>query len=276
VRRSRLERCQPIVSHNCTRNFALAVMLCLCLPAFARDGASEANELLSARDSGLLTDWRIVGPFGVHPSNDFDRLWAPERDHLSKPSYGSRKVEFLQFVDGEVKLPSYVARKGVFYASSQVYIHSAGDWRLFLESSGTLAVFIDGEKVLTRDDRHVSPPTSLRSDLILARGDHRVLVKFLNGAVPFRLAIMAPTGGLRPHPNIPSVHASDSGYASAALHYGEGDFAAPAQTLSALLEGHPSASAHCLLAGAIPHEPMTEADTAADKKGLAFARLSPA
>ncbi len=277
----RLRWCQSIVRYSCTRNFAHAVsavslMLCLCLPALARDSAPELKELMSARESGLLTDWRIVGPFGLHPSIDFDRRWAPERDHIGKPGYGSRKVEFFQFSDGQVKLPSSLARDGVFYACSQVYLHSAGDWRLFLESAGTLAVFIDGEKVLTRDDRHALPSTSLRSDLTLARGKHRVLVKFLNGAVPFRLAIMAPTGGLRPHPNIPSVHASDSGYASAALHYGEGDFAAPAQTLSALLEGHPSASAHCLLAGAIPHEPMTEADTAADKKGLAFARLSPA
>ena len=101
------------------------------------------------------------------------------------------------------------------------------------------------------------------------------MVKFLNGAVPFRLAIMAPTGGLRPHPNIPSVHASDSGYASAALHYGEGDFAAPAQTLSALVQGRPSAAARLLLASSLPHEPMTWVDTAGNKKSLAFAKLAP-
>jgi hypothetical protein len=165
--------------------------------------------------------------------------------------------------------------RGVFYACSQVYLHAAGDWRLFLESAGTLAVFIDGAKVLTRDDRHALPSTSLRSDLTLSRGQHRILVKFLNGAVPFRLAIMAPTGGLRPHPNIPSVHASDSGYASATLHYGEGDFAAPTQTLSALVHGHPSASAQLLLAGSLPHEPMTGEDIAGNKKSLAFAKLSP-
>lgn len=217
--------------YNCTRNFALAVslMLCLCLPALTQDSAPELNELMSARESGLLTDWRVVGPFGLHPSTDFDRQWAPERDQIRRSGYGTRKVEFFQFVDGQVKLPNLV-RSGVFYASSEVYVRSAGDWRLFLESGGTLAVFIDGEKMLTRDDRHASQPTNIRSDLILSRGDHRVLVKFLNGAVPFRLAIMAPTGGLRPHPNIPNVHASDSGYASAALHYWEGDFAAAAQT----------------------------------------------
>ena len=152
-------------------------MLCLCLPALARDSAPELKELMSARESGLLTDWRIVGPFGLHPSIDFDRRWAPERDHIGKPGYGSRKVEFFQFSDGQVKLPSSLARDGVFYACSQVYLHSAGDWRLFLESAGTLAVFIDGEKVLTRDDRHALPSTSLRSDLTLARGKHRVLVK---------------------------------------------------------------------------------------------------
>lgn len=204
-------------------------MICLCLPALARDRAPELNELMSARESGLLTDWRVVGPFGLHPSFDFDRQWAPERDQIRRSGYGIRKVEFFQFADGQVKLPANLVRSGVFYASSHVYVRSAGDWRLFLESGGTLAVFIDGEKVLTRDDRHALQPTNLRSNLTLSRGDHRILVKFLNGAAPFRLAIMAPTGGLRPHPNIPNVHASDSGYASAALHYWEGDFAAVVQ-----------------------------------------------
>jgi hypothetical protein len=204
-------------------------MLCLCLSALALQGASELNELMSARESGLLTDWRVVGPFGLHPLIDFDRQWAPERDYIGKASYGSRKVDFFQFADGQVKLPPDLARHGVFYASSQVYVRSTGDWRLFLESGGTLAVFIDGEKVFTRDDRRAPQPTSLRSSVTLSRGDHRVMVKFLNGAVPFRLAIMAPTGGMRPHPNIPSIHAEDSGYASAALHYPDGDSAAAAQ-----------------------------------------------
>jgi len=176
---------------------------------------------MSARESGLLTDWRIVGPFGVDPSSDFDRQWLPERDQVGKSSYSSRKVESFQFADGQVKLPSRLARDGVFYAASEVYLRSAGEWRLFLESTGTLTVFIDGVNVLTRDDRQVAQPTTLRTDLTLTRGDHRVVVKFLNGNVPFRLAIMAPTGGLRPHPNIPSFHPSDEDYASAALHYKE-------------------------------------------------------
>ena len=203
-----------------TRNSALALslLLVLCLSVLAQSGASEMSELTSARESGLLTDWRIVGPFGLHTAADFDRQWAPERDHISKSSYGSRKVESFQFANGQVKLPSSIACDGVFYAASQVYLRSTGVWRVFLESAGTLEVFIDGEKVLTRDDRQGEQPTSLRGNVKLARGDHRVLVKFLNGTVPFRLAVMAPTGGLRPHPNIPSFRASDSQYASAALH----------------------------------------------------------
>ena len=191
------KRGESIVRYGCIRNFALAVslMICLCLPALARDSAPELNELMSARESGLLTDWRVVGPFGLHPSFDFDRQWAPERDQIRRSGYGTRKVELFQFANGQVKLPANLVRSGVFYASSQVYVRSAGDWRLFLESGGTLAVFIDGEKVLTRDDRHALQPTNLRNNLTLSRGDHRILVKFLNGAAPFRLAIMAPTGG---------------------------------------------------------------------------------
>ncbi len=198
--------------------FVLFLLLSLCLSVLAQSGASEMSELMSARESGLLTDWRVVGPFGLHTAAAFDRQWAPERDHIRKSSYGSRKVEFFQFANGQVKLPSSLAGDGVFYAASQIYLRSTGEWRLFLESAGTLELFIDGEKVLTRDDRHAAQPTSLRSDVKLASGNHRVLVKFLNGTVAFRLAIMAPSGGLRPHPNIPSFRASDSQYASAALH----------------------------------------------------------
>ena len=196
----------------------------------AADGAPAINELIASRESGLLTDWRIVGPFGTHPRLDFSRTWNPERDGVAKSGYGGRKVEFFQFADGQVKLPSYLAKEGVFYASSRIYLRSEGQWRVFLESGGTLEVFIDGTKALSRDDRQGAPPQSLRTDITLAQGDHKIMVKFLPGAAPFRLAIMAPTGGLRPHPNIPNVHASDSAYVSAALHYFEGDLASAARS----------------------------------------------
>jgi tetratricopeptide (TPR) repeat protein len=222
----------------------------LALVAAAGDGAPELNELQASRDSGLLTDWRIVGPFGTRPYADFDHQWAPERDGVSKPGYAGHKVEFFQFAGGQVKLPSYLAKDGVFYGSSQVYLRSDGDWRIFLESGGTLAIFIDGKRVLLRDDRRAPRPQSLRSDLKLSRGNHQIMVKFLNAAAPFRLAIMAPTGGLRPHPNIPSLDAAGSSYVSAALHYWEGDFAGAVEALTELLRVHPSASAHFLLARA--------------------------
>lgn len=203
----------------------------LALVNAATDGAPEMNELIASRESGLLTDWRIVGPFGTHPHLDFNHTWEPERDGIKKSGYGSHKVEFFQFADGQVKLPSYFAKDGVFYALSQIYLRSDGQWRIFLESGGTLEVFIDGTKILSRDDRQGAPAQTLRTDLTLAEGDHKILVKFLSGAAPFRLAIMAPTGGLRPHPNIPNVHDSESDYVSAALHYWEGDFAPAAEGL---------------------------------------------
>ena len=97
-----IKRCASIVKYGRARNFALAVslMLCLCLSAFARDGASELNELMSARESGLLTDWRIVGPFGLHPVIDFDRQWAPERDHISKPATVRARLSFFSLPMG--------------------------------------------------------------------------------------------------------------------------------------------------------------------------------
>ena len=155
-----------------TRNSALALLLVLCLSVLAQSGATEMNELMSARESGLLTDWRIVGPFGLHPATDFDRQWAPERDYISKPSYGSRKVEFFQFADGQVKLPpdhltamasSTPPRRCIFIPQAT----GAFSWSL----RGTLAVFIDGQKVLTRDDRQCCPTdkSAKRHDAVARR-----------------------------------------------------------------------------------------------------------
>jgi hypothetical protein len=194
--------------------------VCMALPsAFAQRSKDSADldQLLISKDSGLLTDWRVVGPFGK--SSELRHVWAPERDQLRKGRYGTDRVQKFQFATGEFVLPATVKRPGIFYASSEVWLPNGGDWRLYAETAGEMIVFLDGKAVIHRNVKQKDPHTT--SEVVhLDRGTHNVLVKFTAAAAPFHLAVMPETGGLRKHNNIPSVHRSaEAEYTSAALHW---------------------------------------------------------
>lgn len=186
----------------------------------AEDGAPEFETLFQSRDSGLLTDWKIVGPLGRFPNTDFNRNFGPEQDGLKKKSYGSRPVRIVQFANGRVELPRETERNGVFYAASDVDLNSGGEWRVWVESPGTLEVFIDGKRALLKDDRAAMHPQVLWEMRRMDEGMHRVVVKFIASALPFRVAIMPPSGGVKKRNNKPGLHAGpDAEYVSVALHY---------------------------------------------------------
>lgn len=193
---------------------------CLPLPsAFAQRSkdSSDLDQLLISKDSGLLTDWRVVGPFGK--SSELRHVWAPERDQLRKGRYGADRVQKLQFATGEFVLPATIKRTGIFYASSEVWLPNGGDWRLYAETAGEMIVFLDGKPAIHRNVKQNDPHTT--SEVVhLDRGTHKVLVKFTAAAAPFHLAVMPETGGLRKHNNIPSVHRGpEAEYTSATLHW---------------------------------------------------------
>jgi hypothetical protein len=175
--------------------------------------APELDELLASKESGLLTDWRIAGPFGKY--GELEKSWAPERDQLRKTHYGDKKVETTQFPTGKFVLPERFPKKGVFYASSEVWIPNGGEWRIYAETAGTMVVFIDGKQVIERSSDKNNLSTT--SEVIhLQHGTHRVLVKFTANASPFHLAVMPQTGGLRKKNNIPDLHQKvESQYTSA-------------------------------------------------------------
>ncbi len=181
--------------------------------------SAELDQLLVSKDSGLLTDWRLVGPFGK--TADFNHIWAPERDQLSKLRYGTDRVLSLEFVTGKFELPAPAAQKprGIYYASSEVWLPNGGDWRLYAETAGEMIVFLDGKPAIHRIGKKHDLQTT--SEVVhLAHGTHRILVKFEANATPFHLAVMPETGGLPSRNNKPNIHRTpESQYTSAALHW---------------------------------------------------------
>src|SRR6476661_8955930 len=70
------------IRNGCTFNLRLALV------AAASDGAKIDLDT-AAHSSGMLTRWRIVGPFGSYNNVDLERRWPPETDRFLKPRYPS-------------------------------------------------------------------------------------------------------------------------------------------------------------------------------------------
>lgn len=221
----------------------------LALASAASDRAPELNLLEQSRDAGLITDWKVVGPFGKYALAEFDQSFAPERDQMRQMRYERRTVERVRFADGQFKLPEHYRKQGIFYAVGEVFLLNDGDWTVFLETPGLVEVRIDGESVLLRDDRQGTQPQTFRKTLRMLNGEHRVLVKFAASASPFRLAVMPPSGGLKRKNNIPLLRTTpEAEYVQAAIEYWNGDTAKVVQKTNALSIKSPSAVARLLLA----------------------------
>jgi hypothetical protein len=183
------------------------------------NSAPELDQLLAAKESGLLTDWRIAGPFGHLP--DLKRSWDPEHDQLRKLHYGDDRVVNLQFANGKFELPAKFPRNGIFYAASDIWIPNSGEWRVYAETAGSMIVFVDGKRLIQRSVQKNDLQTTSEV-LHLEHGDHRILVKFIASAAPFHLAVMPQTGGLRKRNNKPNIHeTAESQYTSAELRWPE-------------------------------------------------------
>lgn len=246
--RKALPRLRTMAATSAQRN-----ELRLALVDATEDGVPEFNLLQQSRESGLLTDWKFLGPIGKLPNIDFDKKFDPEMDGLKKNIYNGKHVEYAQFVNGKFSLPSYMRKQGVFYAASRIVLRSGGDWVLRVETPGTMKVFIDGRLVITREDRRETVPQVIVESQHIDGGEHTVMVKFVSAAAPFRIAIMAPTGVLR-RKNKPTLHAGpEAEYVSAALHYYRGDAAASVSALNGIAARRNSAPVQFALAHAWQH-----------------------
>jgi hypothetical protein len=244
-----------ITTRGATSNFLRAALV-----AAAADGIPGLSLLDLARESGLITDWRLAGPFGNYPNVAFDRVFAPEYDNLAQANYNGRVVEAFRFYDGNFNLPDYFSTAGVFYAASDLNVAAAGEYGLRAESGGTMEIFVDGASVLKKDDRWRATPEIVWTTLRLSPGAHKLLVKFQSTASPFRVALIAGSDRHGPAANAnpastagsaaPALAEPESFYVSAALRFWMGDYDAAIAQLNALQKKFPSAALDFLLAKA--------------------------
>jgi len=176
----------------------------------------ETDQLLQSHESGLVTDWKLLGPYGKHPQSDFRRAWAPERKKKQKADAGD-ECTTLRFSNGQFVLPPSAA-EGVYYARAYMYLFSEGDWNVWAESANAIQIFVDDVPVLLRPGAEQDTMHAVHESVHLSRGKHSILAKFVREAAPFRVAVMPPTGGLRQKHNVPVYEiAPESLVLSAAL-----------------------------------------------------------
>src|SRR4051794_1289647 len=192
------------------------------LIAAANDGLPGLDRAALAHDSGLLTDWRIAGPFGRFENVAYEKSWPAERDALASTEYDGRTVEHFRFDDGTFRLPDYFSPDGIFYAAARLTLAASETRVLRVESPGTLDVQVDGRTVLTKDDRLQATPETVSTSLHLPAGPHDVVVKFIASAVPFRIALVPEPRSER------SIQASgsevESAYVVASEKFWAGDY----------------------------------------------------
>jgi hypothetical protein len=200
------------------------------------ESPDQAELVENSREAGLLTNWHLVGRYGHRSRTEFARRFAPERwaakeaakeagkpassDATLQPTQGQGVQRYeLLFPEGTFVLPPAMAgRKGVYYATSCTYLRGSGEWNVYLESGAEAVVFVDGRAVLTRE----ANATGVQRETIHAEsGYHKVMVKFVAQAAPFRVAILPPNSGSRRKNSTPYLqHSPGSDDLMAAVRMG--------------------------------------------------------
>jgi Domain of Unknown Function with PDB structure (DUF3858) len=150
------------------------------------DGTALPARIQLAR---RITKWQIAGPFGQFTNVDFDRAWPPEENELRSARYEHQVREDVDVESGELELPEYFSRPGIYYAASQVSITKAAAYTLVLETDGTYELRIDGARVLVHDARFVPQSATTSIEVQMAAGKHRIVVKLQASALPLRIWI---------------------------------------------------------------------------------------
>lgn len=195
----------------------------------AMDGAPGLDAYAVARASGILTDWRIVGPIGSRPLLGLEQQPISPAEDLAHDFYANRAVENFQFPDGWLRLPEYLERHGVFYAAGRFASLTSGTWRVSVESAGTLEMFVDGERILRAAATQRQETTSVE----VMPGPHRVLLKFVASAAPLRVTVLQESHHERP-PLRARISPEEATYLLAAEHYADGEFGPAIKQIDAL------------------------------------------
>jgi hypothetical protein len=212
------------MDHNnkCTFNLRLALV------AAAADGAPNLDLDKTAESAGLLTHWTITGPYGRYSNVDFDKQWPPESPRFWTKAQPA--TETFVFRDGMMSLPDYLSAPGIFYATSRLRTAEAVS-RLEILSPGPYIIVMDGKRVLDKDSRLVAGSNRQSILLKLSPGEHRIMVKFTEDAVPLSLDLhpeVTRRARLVPVNESPAMRA----YIRTLAEYFRGDLNAVAQTVA--------------------------------------------
>jgi hypothetical protein len=172
--------------------------------ALLRYGHAYSRELsaalLAARADGIslprrsylarrIRNWQIAGPFGELPNVGFDQAWPPEHDQLRNTGYGQRIREDLDDESGDLQLPDYLPKSGLYYAASDFAISGTRSYQLTIEGDGTYELQLDGKRLLVHDARFRQQKDVSRVETGIKAGTHRILVKLQASAFPLRVWI---------------------------------------------------------------------------------------
>jgi len=270
-------RLAAALDNSCTFNLRLALV------AAAMDGNPKVDLDQATRSAGLITHWRIAGPFGQYSNVDFERRWTPETDQLSQGQYANEVIqtapadaarkkpastsdtsktvqtERFWFRDGMLSFPDYLVAPGVFYAAGEVETPGSQTFQLEVLSSGTYAVVVDGRETLLRDSRSANGSSRNSVSLKLSAGRHRILLKFAAEAAPLSLAAYPRFTTTARTPNLPLVLEN---YAQELAGYFRGDFVSMDRLLQADVDHGSGATQYLralLYSGAEDRSPRADA-----------------
>jgi len=170
-------------TNACTFNLRLALV------AAAADGDAAVDLDAAAKSAGLLTRWRIAGPFGHFSNVDFERQWPPESQPGLQDKSDNAVPERFWFRSGMVSLPDYFPANGVYYANAESEIASPQASVISVLSAGPYVIYVDGRPVLKFDSRFQSGANRHSATASLSAGRHRVMVKFTADAAPLSIAV---------------------------------------------------------------------------------------
>ena len=228
------------------------------------DGVPGLDPYAWSRASGILTDWRMVGPLGRHALLDFEPTVRSRRPTIwTQVSYQNHAVENFQFLDGRIRLPDYLPHRGIYYAASHFASLTPGNWTLNVEGAGAMEVFVDGQRVL----REAASPTERRDHLAanfeVMAGPHRVLIKFAGSQTPrsaFRFRRSKRLSMCAVRRNISS---QELAYELAAERYASGEYRTAAQQIVAVSSASRAAALQFLLAHSLMQLSSARSDAVA-------------
>jgi tetratricopeptide (TPR) repeat protein len=162
----------------------------------ANRGDYDAAQL--TRDqAGLLTSFELVGPLSPFHWLEFDRPLGPELDasaaSFSAP-WGPEAWRSIRFSNGQIPVGHAIEERSpgaeegrqpppsgdVLYGAARVRAGRAG-LRFRVDSSASVALFVDGRGVLTRDRFRRILPRASWIQVAASPGVHRLLVKAAAG-----------------------------------------------------------------------------------------------